>query len=620
MLDLINEAYSPLGAMDARAIREALGRFDISAWEVFLRETVQNSWDARREPTIDFSISASRLSRAQRRWLAEEVLSEAPPTLRDFVASLDHSEVELLTVTDRGTKGLGGPTRADIVADEGEAVDFREFVRNIGRDESRGVEGGTYGFGKSVLYQASSINTCIIYSQTLVSGNVEPRLIAMRLSARYEWDGLNYTGRHWWGRRQGEMYVEPLIGEEATKFADALGILAMGPDETGTTVAVVAPVGLDGNAGSDLRAVVELLAEAATRWAWPHMIGSDFGPTIRFTFEAFGIQIVHIPPSEHPVFRHYAAAYRAAAKGLSVQADSDEFPVTGRAIRQLRPARYLGQLAWKKAIRPELGRKDEAFTGHVALMRDPRLVVKYLQIADDPAALMTTGVFICDPRMDAVFAKSEPPAHDDWKPETLAEDDRQGRANPVRIALNKILDEFRPQPTSEMTPESTESDGSIASIARSLGSILAGASGPGSEGDPGRNGRKLRASDGTGPGAAPARVIMDGTPVLAVDEETGRVVTDFLFTVVVSSGTNPDEFEIEAEPLVVLDGGMTEKAGDRPIGAEVPEVLGWYSGEAKNEHGSSLKLKAALGDDMRVRVSQPPDSSVTVHLNVVKHS
>ena len=46
-LTLYSEPYQPIGNIDARAAKRAMGKSSLDPWTIFLRETLQNSWDAK---------------------------------------------------------------------------------------------------------------------------------------------------------------------------------------------------------------------------------------------------------------------------------------------------------------------------------------------------------------------------------------------------------------------------------------------------------------------------------------------------------------------------------------------------------------------------------------------
>ena len=53
-LSRYSEPFAASGGMGARTTRRALGARTLSFWELFLRETLQNSWDARRSAQVRF--------------------------------------------------------------------------------------------------------------------------------------------------------------------------------------------------------------------------------------------------------------------------------------------------------------------------------------------------------------------------------------------------------------------------------------------------------------------------------------------------------------------------------------------------------------------------------------
>src|SRR4051794_39175362 len=100
-----------------------------------VRETAQNSWDARDDKgnPVLFSIAGWHLEDSERRALRQSVFPRADRArgtgLADELASPGLTGIY---ISDRNTKGLGGPFNAD-QADKNDVYDWVDFVLNVGK-------------------------------------------------------------------------------------------------------------------------------------------------------------------------------------------------------------------------------------------------------------------------------------------------------------------------------------------------------------------------------------------------------------------------------------------------------------------------------------------------------
>jgi hypothetical protein len=370
-LHLLAETNRPQGGIDGWSMRRTLGRPDLDFYQLFLRETLQNSWDARAGGgPVQFSIDAWRTTPEQTRLLRDVVLADSPePTgIRPL---LDSGDIEVLVVTDTGTHGLTGPTRADVAASDS---NFADLILNTGRDENKGVGGGTYGFGKAVLFEASRCATVIAYSRTTFDGAPVSRFIALNLGKRYRVGGRHFTGRHWWGADGGDL-VAPVEGTAAEELAAALGLHRLSQRITGTSLMVIAPAIDD----LPLQDAVERLAGATTEHAWPHMVStSDRPPDIVFDFTCDAESVRPPDPGSDPRLRHFVEAYRRCEDLLAGHTEQVQgWPWTVEEIHGQRPARRLGVIAHRDYPHTP-DSSHQAPLAEVALMRSPRLVVRYM--------------------------------------------------------------------------------------------------------------------------------------------------------------------------------------------------------------------------------------------------
>jgi hypothetical protein len=265
-LVLNSESVSPTGSISSIGIINQLGRPNLDTLAVLVRETVQNSWDARlsNSEALTFTVHGWALTQLQRQVLAERVFWERPKAESLPMAQLDKDDpLYGLIIKDRGTTGLAGPTRADIVP-EGSPRNFISFLRDVGQPSNQNLSGGTYGYGKASLYRASGMQTILVHTRCrLENGRLESRFIASALGNRWSNnEGKQYTGRHWWGRIEDDI-VEPILNNDADLLAESLGMGGFNDDETGTTILILDPLFNDRADAQQMRFEVVLLAQNA---------------------------------------------------------------------------------------------------------------------------------------------------------------------------------------------------------------------------------------------------------------------------------------------------------------------------------------------------------------------
>ncbi|MFE5729420.1 hypothetical protein ACFQ7A_00690 [Streptomyces sp. NPDC056528] len=414
-----SQPYPPEGASAAEGILKQLGRPELDLLTILVRESAQNSWDARSTASadpVDYRIDMATVGPAHIGTWRELFLAGAPANADEFPLrdTIRHGPVRLLSVSDRGTRGLGGPTRANDAV--GVERDFVSFIRNIGEPRDRVLGGGTYGFGKGIFYLLSKPGTILVHTRCRnPQGDLETRLIGCTLwkshVAVQDGESRRFTGRHWWGDASGDV-IEPLTGTLADTVAHRLGLRPFAPEETGTTVVVIDPK-LDELEPSE---AADYLAETIAWHLWPKMIYTEDGsPAMRFSVTCDGVEHPVPDPRETPPLDMFVAAYETL-NGPD-----------GRGLECLRPKRHLGRFGVVKRIRPPLepsraGRmlNIENLVHHVCLMRPAELVVTYRSGPKPPSENHAyAGVFRADESMDEVYAKAEPPTHDAWNPQSL---------------------------------------------------------------------------------------------------------------------------------------------------------------------------------------------------------
>ncbi|SPU43568.1 Uncharacterised protein [Brevundimonas diminuta] len=588
-LDLFSEPFAPSGGLAGDGARRLLGTPSLTQLQTLLREAGQNSWDARKGEAIRICIRVRTLTDEETAVLQGQVFADMPviDDETDLLLPLRNAgstPVRVLEIADFGTWGLSGPTRADIRSDTRERDNFVNLVRNIGARRDIELGGGTYGYGKMSLFAASQCSTILLDSLAVSGESVERRLIATHVGNEFaDADDHRHTGRHWWGVSAGgtggrPTYVDPVIGPEAETLATSLGLPHRGEEDTGTTVLIVLP-DLDEHAVADMR-------EALLWYFWPKMLRRDGAPPpIAFELWDEGEKVVIPPPAQFPPLDLYVEAYESLKRNEAGT----------REIRVGAGQRLTGKLAIRRGFRGDrsAARKDGLIphtSAAVALMRPVELVVKYLEGTEIGNDLQEwAGVFIVDSdqEIEKAFAASEPPAHDDWIPDSLTERN-------ARMYVNRTLGRIRQYAYETIFPQQIEVTGDrnqppLAKAAARLGQLLPfDPELPGPVPDRPNVGRRRR---------------WQIEPPEFVSLEPAGDEVDALF-LVAASNSSTETLRITASPGLVMDDRLTTET--RIGGSGVVRVIDWRSGDGiLLAEGPQLVVQPRSQVAARVRVRVP---------------
>ncbi|NLU68427.1 hypothetical protein [Streptomyces sp. HNM0574] len=413
------QPFPPEGASAAEGIRNQLGRPELDLLTILVREAAQNSWDARdpdRSGSVRFGVELGTVSPAHADNWRTLLQNNAPRREQlPLRQALLRPTIRTMTVSDRGTSGLGGPTRADQGSSDGQ--DFVAFVRNVGEPRDKEYGGGTYGFGKGIFYLLSASGTVLVHTRCRTpEGVLQTRLIGSALWNSYRThapDGKErrYTGRHWWGDTSGEV-IEPLLDEAAEDAARRLGLKPFAPEETGTSIVVINPH-LDDLEPAEAAAY---MADTMAWQLWPKMLEHADGTVpMRFSVTCDGRDVPVPDPCTSRPLSLFVEAYR--------QMESSE----GQELLCHRPRKTLGRLGLVRRLTPAAPSSRametvqiESAVHHVCLMRSAELVVTY-HACRKPGSehISYAGVFRASAELDDVYAAAEPPTHDAWNPQSL---------------------------------------------------------------------------------------------------------------------------------------------------------------------------------------------------------
>ncbi|MGO1992315.1 MAG: hypothetical protein ACTH2Y_10865 [Corynebacterium sp.] len=604
-----------------RSASTALGRPNLTNWELFVRESLQNSWDARDRSSADdgvtFAIDYRLLDDHSSDILRRRVFGRGTEHVPGLKNALEKPNIPLLIVSDSGTTGLRGPTNAAVAA-KGHS-DFNSFVREIGRSANKKVKGGSYGFGKGVFFTAGHSRTILVYTRTTDdSGNRVHRFIAVANDNSYEYEGFNYTGRHWWGvekefkdPRSGNatVFAEPMTGAQADNAAKFFEMDRHFTEEkqTGTSIAVIDPAFEDSSSEQ-----MEQIARALTRWAWPHIVHTPEGEDELHFAVTHNSEDVPLPdPTADPILKEFVTAYKHSLSVNPSDAEGFNFHISTEVspVRSGRPVHGLGRLGIREIQGRTSGQKSviEHNGGSIALMRGPRMVVEYRPGPADRFGRDYAAVFSAADDLDREFALSEPTTHDGWHPRTLTDQDLTGswksRNNPVKIALDHMDNLIR----SWSSDGVSDRDSPYENASRQIASMLGGALGsiPGTSmttksppktksGSPG--GKKSRSKTST-PRTELANLIPAGDELYAVFQ----ISTDL------PAGSAPMTLGINAQ--VETDTGPTQnwdELGFRPV------IEGWRHIDAESSLRDLRPPRHAAGTGEWDSVTLDPENSRAV--------
>lgn len=607
MLEHFAETIPPQGTMGAHGYRNLLGRpAGLSPIDIMVRETVQNSWDARRygqRPSCNFAV---RLVDAA---VLKELLGIASG--RAELESLE-SLVKAIEISDYSTTGLGGPIRADHAHKAGDNTNYVDFVLNFGVPPSTPGGAGTYGFGRSILYRASKNGLIAIYSRTIVENGYENRFT---LAALWEAKGIE-TGRHWFGKVYSEPNrPAPLLNSEADEIAVRLGFQCRSDDMTGTSILVINPVVSLEREQEDLDLSVEEIESkiiiSVYEHCWPKLVGVPEVKESEMKIKVGGQELC--PPREIPALMPFVEAF------FAVNGDKDILnvtPISGPAevgtVGSAAVCDYVGASYKSTSLPAEVWSYFENWNklNTVALMRAPNLIVKYFGDGSTIDGRYWGGVFkvVNDNTVDRAFAAAEPPTHDDWEAKNVTGEKRQKTI--VKLALrglNEYLRKRNPQ------TQPILGDASSVSVSNALANVLPfdysflhmkklepvpEGAGKGKSKVSNKEGKSNQSDKFvTGPSFA-----IIGNELI----EENQCIISKVFIKVEGEGEKP--WSLNPMSTVLLEDGSIES--EAPMGAEQPRILQWTDGITVGETEiitssgvKTLVIKVEIFEDVRVALN-----------------
>jgi hypothetical protein len=559
VLSWFPKKFSP-GDLDGVGAKRLLGTPDMPPTSVLVRETAQNSWDAKGSSnSIRFSLNLRELSPSTVEVLRKRVFTaDAPKTgIRELLKS---ETIWALEVSDRGTVGLGGPLRNDLSVNAGEDTNFIDFVLNIGAPRDVHLGGGTYGFGKTIAYVVSGVGTILISSRCEGLHGLEQRFIGSTIADGFDMNGYRYTGRHWWGNAiANESRVEPVTGDLAEELTELIFSTNFDSNGTGTSLLILDPQ-LQGESPAER---AEALVQAVVENLWPKLVVNDeLRCRMDISVELNG-ELLPLPDIEnHATLSGHTEclrAVRAVQAGHELESLNLRYPVIVEKVQYGSQKKLLGHIALTRYPVP-IG--TETPSRSVTLMRShAELVVKELPRQPlDVEGFQWAGVFKPTTDVDDSFAAAEPPAHDDWVPAAVKDRTHRTFVNVALTKIRSIADSFIGPPESQHKSDDQIQSAAVAgdALAGLLGGVMGSA--------PGRK----KPSTTTGKHAVRPKVV-----VLNAQTSEGSLPGWARSSIEVQlTDTDAESLPVEAIVRVGVEGGVERGSeNDR----DAIRILGWVT-------------------------------------------
>ena len=336
---------------------------------------------------------------------------------------------------------------------------FRKLLLQLGvGDKARQGkgQGGSYGYGKSV-YASNSDIACVIYysvfEPTAESENVHARAMGCAYFQDHVFKEKSYTGRAWLGvPDQVERHaINPFVDDAAHKLAQNIGLTPRSKDQAGLTISII---------GTHID--LDVLRDGIETFWWPRIHDRELEVEIWD-----GEERCDPPrPLRRDDLKSFIHCYDIA-KGVSEPIGERQDKRRLRSIDSLKSGVLVTEaIDQGEDYDPE--ENDSPFLNTLALIRNSKMIIEYRSVAF-PYGDPLNSVFVADNELDNTLMLSEPPAHNQWDPNSDRLDDAG------RKIVKTLLDRLRTNVRNfqrQLTQSVTAADVRVRELERQLGRVL----------------------------------------------------------------------------------------------------------------------------------------------------
>ncbi len=382
---------------------------ELTNTDKFAREIIQNSCDACIEDFTQMRIESLELNSELKETIYEVLGIEEfiKPRIKETLTEFpDHEQLNnVLLVEDSNTWGLTEDDTNSFTTSR-----FWKFFFDTGGNEESNDLGGSYGYGKAVYTDNSSIRTIIVYSCSKNNdGNYSTKLMGITKTASYEFDSKRYTGFIYHSKDYFDEVYHPIRDKEADELAIKLGFKKRECSEigSGTSIAII---GLKDNPDE----FITNLKKSIEMYWWKKLVEKEL--FVEFIY--INKTTSYADPETNNFLLPYLDSYEILKKRRS---DSS----LGNKIYNKTLNKKLGNINFNpgQLVLQEVSPGTEQefnvnlpLINSVALFRKSGMVIKYLKPGLLNNDTFITGVFEADEKLNKLLRSSEPANHWGWNP------------------------------------------------------------------------------------------------------------------------------------------------------------------------------------------------------------
>jgi hypothetical protein len=193
-----------------------IAQFKSNRLESLTRETIQNSLDARREPSkpviVEFQEQSKKVDEIPNSSTLRSILglcekekdTQNPDMVRELslaIKSLNQPKVSVLSIADYNTTGMDGPCEP--------GNPFYNYVKAVGQSGGSTARAGSHGLGKGAPLACSTLRSIIVATKWKGKKGVEGLLQGRAVLMSFRKGQKIYKGTGYWGDEQGYQAVVP---------------------------------------------------------------------------------------------------------------------------------------------------------------------------------------------------------------------------------------------------------------------------------------------------------------------------------------------------------------------------------------------------------------------------